>query len=170
MFRDRASAASTPARLALSLQRPEVTMAPTRSDIKELLETWSAAIRTKDTERLMSLYAPGIVYFDVTPPLQHKGRDAVRENFIRWFDRFSGDIDIQIHDLHISMSGSLATALMLHRTSGVHKNGQRVDYWVRATVSCQRLDGQWRITHEHVSLPLESGLVNPEFLESGRGA
>ena len=145
-------------------------MAPSRSDIKELLEAWSAAIRTKDIERLMSLYAPGIVYFDVTPPLQHKGRDAVRQNFERWFERFSGDIGMQIHDLHISMSGSLATALMLHRTTGLQENGQRVDYWVRATVSCQRLDGAWRITHEHVSLPIESGLLNQEILESRRGA
>jgi uncharacterized protein (TIGR02246 family) len=145
-------------------------MAPTRSDIKELLEDWSAAIRTKDIDRLMTYYAPGIVYFDVTPPLQHKGRDAVRENFARWFDQFSGDIGIQIHDLHISMSGSLATALMLHRTSGLHKGGRRVDHWVRVTVSCQRLDGQWRITHEHASLPIDSGLLNPEILESRRGA
>jgi uncharacterized protein (TIGR02246 family) len=145
-------------------------MAPTRSDIKALLEAWSAAIRVKDIDRLISLYAPGIVYFDVTPPLQHKGRDAVRQNFERWFERFDGDIGMQIHDLHISMSGSLATALMLHHTSGMHKNGQRVDYWVRATVSCQRLDGEWRITHEHVSLPMESGLLNHEILESRRGA
>ena len=77
---------------------------------------------------------------------------------------------MQIHDLHISMSGSLATALMLHRTTGLQENGQRVDYWVRATVSCQRLDGAWRITHEHVSLPIESGLLNQEILESRRGA
>jgi ketosteroid isomerase-like protein len=140
---------------AISSGPGDVGMAPTRSEIKTLLDAWLEAVRRKDIERLLALYAPGIVYFDVVPPLQIKGLDAVRRNFMRWFNLWNGDIDAEIDDLHISQSGSLATAVMLYRVRGTLKPGLDVDYWVRATVSCQRLDQGWRITHEHVSLPID---------------
>ncbi|WP_281412362.1 hypothetical protein [Rhizobium laguerreae] len=34
----------------------------------------------------MSLYSPEIVYFDVVPPLRFIGSEAVRSNFVRWFN------------------------------------------------------------------------------------
>ena len=76
-------------------------MAPTRAEIKTLLDAWVEAVRRKDLERLMSLYAPGIVYFDVVAPLQIKGIQAVRRNFMRWFNLWDGDIGAEIRDLHI---------------------------------------------------------------------
>jgi hypothetical protein len=53
-------------------------MATTQSEVRALLDSWSEAIRTKDIDRLMALYAPDIVYFDVvplstTPDLLHSG-------------------------------------------------------------------------------------------------
>jgi ketosteroid isomerase-like protein len=38
------------------------------SEIRTLIESRSEAIRMKDIDRLMSLYSPGIVYFDAVPP------------------------------------------------------------------------------------------------------
>jgi ketosteroid isomerase-like protein len=130
-------------------------MASTPSEVRALLESWSEAIRTKDIDRLMSLYSPDIVYFDVVPPLQYTGSAAVRGNFLRWFDGFKSSIGQEIRDLNISVSGDIAVANMLHRTSGTLKDGREVGYWVRATVCCQRSDHRWLITHEHVSLPVD---------------
>ena len=42
-------------------------MAKTHSEISALLDSQSEAIRIKDIDRLMSLYSPDIVYFDVVP-------------------------------------------------------------------------------------------------------
>ena len=39
----------------------------TQAEVKALLDRWSEACRTKDIDRLMSLYAPDITYFDVVP-------------------------------------------------------------------------------------------------------
>ena len=30
-----------------------------------------------------------------------------------------------------------------------------VGFWVRATDGCRRSDDEWRITHEHISLPVD---------------
>ncbi len=130
-------------------------MASPDAEVSALLDRWSEAVRIKDIARLMALYAPDIVYFDVVPPLHYTGSAAVRRNFLRWFDAWNGAIGVEIRDLHVLASGDVAFAHMLHRTSGTLKNGREVGYWVRVTVCCQRSEHVWLIAHEHVSLPVD---------------
>lgn len=130
-------------------------MTSTPPELKALLDDWSEAIRLKDIDRLMAVYSPDIVYFDVVPPLQIRGTDAVRRNFLRWFEGWKSPIAVEIRDFAIFGSEDAATAFMLWRTSGTLKDGREVGYWIRATVGCQRSERGWRIAHEHVSLPVD---------------
>ena len=132
-------------------------MASTESDVAALLDSRSAAIRAKDIDRLMSLFAPDIVYFDVVPPLRYAGAAALRSRFTHWFDRWEGPIGQEVGDLTVSASGGLALAHMLVRASGTLTGGREVGYWVRTTDCVQRSAGRWLITHEHVSLPVDMG-------------
>jgi ketosteroid isomerase-like protein len=43
---------------------------------------------------------------------------------------------------------------MLIRASGTLSGGAKVDYWVRVTNAFRRSGAEWKITHEHVSLPV----------------
>jgi uncharacterized protein (TIGR02246 family) len=137
-------------------------MNSTQSEVSALLESWSEAIRIKDIERLMALYAPDIVYFDVVPPLHYTGSASVRRNFLRWFDAWKSAIGQEIRDIQIVTSGDIAVAHTLIRASGTLKNGREVGYWVRATICCLRSEDRWVIRHEHVSLPMD--------MASGRAA
>jgi uncharacterized protein (TIGR02246 family) len=139
----------------ISPHRWEDALASIGSEVQALLAEWSEAIRAKDIDRLMALYAPDIVYFDVVPPLQCTGSAAVRRNFLRWFDAWETDIGVDIRDMQIVAGPDVAVAFLLHHTSGTLKNGREVGYWVRATVCCQQSDHRWVIAHEHVSLPVD---------------
>ena len=130
-------------------------MASSESEVRALLDKRSEAMAMKDIDRLMALYSPDVVYFDVAPPLQYAGSAALRGRFLHWFDGFQGSIGQEIHDLRISVSGDLAVTCMLIRASGTLQNGREVERWVRATSSCHRSDRGWLITHEHVSLPVD---------------
>jgi ketosteroid isomerase-like protein len=90
-----------------------------------------------------------------TPPEACATRNP--RNFERWFAEYEGDIELETHDLSIAVNGDVAFAHMLHPDSGTRRNGQDVEVWVRSTVCAQRIDGQWLITHEHISFP-----INPE--------
>jgi ketosteroid isomerase-like protein len=136
-------------------QRPENAMASTESEVRTLLESWSEAAGMKDIDRLMALYSPDIVYFDVVPPLRFSGSAEVRANFLRWFDGFKSSIGQELRDPQIVVSGDLAAAYMLIRASGTLKDGREVAYWVRATVFCKKSNDRWLIAHEHVSLPFD---------------
>ena len=132
-------------------------MASTQSEVRTLLDSRSEAIRMKDIDRLLSLYSPDIVYFDIVPPLRYAGSAALRGRFSDWFDRWESAIGQEIHDLDISAGGDIAAAHMLIRASGTLKDGREVGYWVRTTNSCRLSDHGWLITHEHVSLPVDLG-------------
>ncbi|MFC4012002.1 YybH family protein [Nonomuraea purpurea] len=123
------------------------------SDIRAILDSRVDACRAKDVDRLMSLYSPDIVYFDVVPPLQFVGSAEVRGNFIRWFSEYEGPIGLETHELNIAMSGDVAFVHMLHLDSGTRNNGIDGEVWIRSTVCCRRSHGTWLITHEHISMP-----------------
>jgi uncharacterized protein (TIGR02246 family) len=130
-------------------------MTATESEVRELLDRWSGATRDKDIDRLMSLYAHDSVYFDIVPPLRFTGPAEIRRNFLRWFDTWQSSIGVELREVNILVSGDVAGAFMLHRTSGTLKGGREVDYWVRATVCSQRSDRGWLIKHEHISVPVD---------------
>jgi ketosteroid isomerase-like protein len=134
----------------------EDTMDSTQSEVRALLNSQSEAMQIKDIDRLMSLYSPDILYFDVIPPLQYAGAAALRGRFLQWFDGWKGSIGMEIRNLNILASGDIAVAHWLSRASGTLKNGHEVGSWVRATSCCQRSNHRWLITHEHVSWPVDS--------------
>jgi ketosteroid isomerase-like protein len=128
-------------------------MASNDSEVRALLDSRVDACWAKDIDRLMSLYSPDIVYYDVVPPLQYAGSANVRSNFIRWFNEYDGPIGLETHDLEITTSADVAFAHMLHLASGQPNNGNNNAIWVRSTVCCRKSSGKWLITHEHISIP-----------------
>jgi ketosteroid isomerase-like protein len=139
----------------VAVPRMEDAMASMQSEVRALLESQSEAMRAKDIDRLMALYSPDVIYFDVVPPLQYAGVVELRGRFLQWFDGWKGSIGMEIRDLNIVGSGDIAVAHWFSRASGTLKNGDEVGSWVRATSCCQRSNHKWLITHEHVSWPVD---------------
>ena len=63
---------------------------------------------------------------------------------------------------NVAVSGDVAFAHMLHLDTGTMKDGSERSILLRSTVCCQRIADDWRITHEHISAPLDpSGQAHP---------
>lgn len=137
-----------------------------QTEVRALLDSRSEAAGLKDLDRLMSLYSPDIVYFDIVPPLRYTGAAALRARFADWFQRWTGPIGQELHEVTIVGGGDVAAASMLIRASGTLTTGRDVDYWVRTSNAFTRGDGGWLIAHEHVSLPvdLQSGSAVVDLL------
>jgi ketosteroid isomerase-like protein len=127
----------------------------TQSEVSARLESQADAMRRKDLDGLMSLYAPDVAYFDTVPPLQYTGSAELRARFLRWFDGWEGSFEMDIRDTHIVASGDLAVAYRFSRARGTLTDGQKAGSWVRATSCFQRSVHGWLITHEHVSWPVD---------------
>ena len=125
------------------------------ADIRQRIDRLVEAIRAMDLESAMSIYAADVVSFDVAPPLQHLGAEAKRKNWIDVFATYQRPLGYEIRDLTITLGDDVAFGHSLNRISGTLKNGNRTNVWVRATTCYRKIDGNWLITHDHVSVPLD---------------
>jgi ketosteroid isomerase-like protein len=126
------------------------------AEIRELIGEQAIAMQARDAERLLTArYAPEIVKFDLAPPLQHTGPELLDVSRLQsWFAGFDGPIDYEIRDLTVTAGEDVAFAHSLNRLSTTpHGATEKFDLWFRATVCLRKIDGAWRITHEHNSTP-----------------
>ena len=123
------------------------------NQIRALLDDWANAVRAKDIERVVSHYAANVVSFDLAPPLEYRGSEAIRKSLEGWFPTFRGAVGYEIHKLDVTVGDEVAFSRSLNHITGRRTSDEETDVWVRATVCYQRRSGKWLITHEHVSVP-----------------
>jgi len=132
--------------------------------IRRRVEGLAKAVGEKDLDGVMPFYAPNIVSFDIGPPLRYAGTDDKRRAWQDVFATYTGTLSYEIGELNVTTDGSLAFVHGVNHVKGPLANGHVTDMWVRWTACFRRIDGVWRIVHDHVSVPadLEQGraLVN----------
>ena len=127
------------------------------AEIKALYNRWAKAFEARDIDGIMSVYAPGdsVVGYDIAPPLQYKGKDAYREDYIEFLDQYNGPIHVEYRDMRIVSSGDVGFLHALEKISGKLKSGQQSEFWLRATSGVEKIGGHWLIVHDHVSVPTD---------------
>jgi uncharacterized protein (TIGR02246 family) len=123
--------------------------------IRKLIDDWVKALREKDLNGMLSDYAPEVRSFDMLPPLENAGADEIRQRTKEWLASYQGPIECEVRDLHITAGEDVAFCHSLNRFSGTKKDGSSSNMWVRMTLGCRRVDGRWKVTHEHVSMPFD---------------
>ena len=116
--------------------------------IRAMLADRATAMRGRDAERFVAHYAPQVVKFDLPPPLLLIAPEASDPEALRAFfgsHPGSGPIGYEIHDLAVTVGGDVAFCHSLNYLAGA--------LWFRSTIGLRKLDGEWRITHEHNSTP-----------------
>lgn len=123
--------------------------------ISELKEKMSAAIRAKDVDGAIAPFAEQSVMFVLAPPLRFTtGVNAPGANGVReWLDSFSGAIGYEFRELEITVGGDAAFCHSLDHLTGKRINGEETDVWLRETLGLRKIAGEWRITHQHQSVP-----------------
>ena len=123
--------------------------------LKRVLEGGVEAIRDKNIEGVMSIYAQEVVSFDIVPPLRYVGADAFRKAWEAVFSSFQGPIGYELHDPTITVGDDVAFTFSLNRISGTMNNGQRTDLWLRWTACWRKINGKWLIVHHQNSVPVD---------------
>ena len=124
-------------------------------ELRQVVLERVAAVRAKDPKPLAARQASNVVTFDVLPPLHSHGSKAVEEKTRAWFDSYAGEIGYEVRDLDIAADGDVGFCSFVYHVSGTLVSGDGVDMWVRATLGCRRIDGEWFITHDHESVPFD---------------
>lgn len=123
--------------------------------IRRRIDELTEAVRAADVDRVMSSYAPGLVTFDIVPPLQKLGADGKRRNWMDVFVTYQSPLGYEVRDLAITVGDEVAFAHSLNRIHGALKDGTKIDQWVRWTAGLRKIEGDWLIVHDHVSVPTD---------------
>src|SRR5262249_32811446 len=121
--------------------------------LRQLVDRWAESLRSKDAKEVMSHYAPDVVAFDLAPPLQYRGADTRRKNWEAWCSTFRGPIVYEIRELCLAAGGDVDSGHRFNRSNGSRTDDEKTDVWVRVTFCCRKIDGKWKIVHEHQSVP-----------------
>jgi PhnB protein len=120
------------------------------AEVQAVIEDWADAIRTKDAARVVAHGTADFVQFSLAPPLI---TDTNVEGLTQWFATWRGAIDYSLHDLRITAGDDVAFAHSLNRMRGTHTSGEATDLWFRHTLCLRKVGGDWKIAHEHESVP-----------------
>jgi len=121
--------------------------------IRALIERWSQAVRDQNRAGIRANHDSDILLFDVPPPFLSRGLEAYMatwETFFSWSER---PVIFAFHDVKVTSGQDVAFATALGKCAGVGPSGAREPLEFRLTMGLRKIDGSWRILHEHHSLP-----------------
>ena len=130
----------------------------TRSDlpaIRAVIDAIMKAVRTNDVEAFLRHCASDLVVFDMIPPLEKKGTEALRHSWAIAMGSLEGPIEYEIDHLDIAIGGDIALSRSLAHYGGTTKDGRRILNHLRSTLGFRKIGGQWKLIHQHVSVPFD---------------
>jgi uncharacterized protein (TIGR02246 family) len=124
-------------------------------EIQELIDRWAKAVRDGDAAGIRADHDSEMLMFDVPPPLLSRGLDeymATWERFLAWSEK---PVAFDFHDVKVTAGAEVAFATAIGRCAGTDPGGKLEKLEFRLTMGLRKVDGRWRVMHEHHSLPAE---------------
>ena len=130
----------------------------------EMLDSYAAAVRAKDVDAFVGLYADDVRNFDLWSEWSYDGKEALRGMVAEWFGSLDDDEVVAVSfDEVRSQSGDDVVAVSAFTTfAAVSPDGEELRSMNNRLTWVLRkdADGAWKIAHEHTSAPAgEEGKV-----------
>lgn len=140
------------------------TAVSTETEIRHAIEARDHAIGSRDVDQILDFYAEDLVYFDCIPPFQARGRESLRKGWEGCFPHMPEGFGIVSEDLHVFAGGDTAAAHWFWRFVNLPVDNPAGQSLIRATAIFQRINGDWKIVHEHGSVPFDPYTNQAVFL------
>jgi uncharacterized protein (TIGR02246 family) len=123
------------------------------AEIRSLIERWARAVRDEDRAAIRADHDAKILMFDVPPPFLSRGIDAYMATWDTFYAYAEKPVAFAFHDVEVTCGGDVAFATAVGRCVTTDASGAREPLEFRLTMGLRKLDGRWRVVHEHHSLP-----------------
>jgi uncharacterized protein (TIGR02246 family) len=122
-------------------------------EIRELIARWSKAVRDKDRSGISADHDENILMFDVPPPFLSRGLDAYMATWETFFSGTATSVVFDFDDVEITAGKDVAFATAIGRCVTIERSGEEANLKFRLTMGLRKVNGRWRIVHEHHSVP-----------------
>ena len=125
------------------------------AEIRALIEAWADAVRRHDLPAILAHHYDDIIMFDVPPPLQSHGMAEYKKTWDLFFAYHQAGQAFDIEELRIWGDDTVAFAVAIMRCGSATDSGpsEPGGLQFRLTIGLRKVDGGWRIQHEHHSVP-----------------
>ena len=117
------------------------------------------------TQQTMEYYDPTdeVTVFDMGGPTpEYAGQKAVRADLDKNFAGLK-NIKVQFIELKVTTDGKLALARSIQSFTATRSNGKPIDVTFRQTDFLHKVNGQWKILHQHISVPIDMATGKAEL-------
>jgi uncharacterized protein (TIGR02246 family) len=121
--------------------------------IRTLIDRWAGAVRKENLAAIRADHDSDILMFDVPPPFLSRGIDAYMATWQLFFANVEKPVTFNFEDVEITAGSDVAFATAKGRCVNIDRTGKREPLDFRLTLGLKKIDGKWRIMHEHHSLP-----------------
>lgn len=121
--------------------------------IRALIERWAEAVRREDLTAIRADHDPDILMFDVPPPFLSRGLDSYMATWRLFFSSVEKPVSFSFEDIEVTAGSDVAFATAKGRCVNIDRAGKREPLEFRLTMGLRKIDGKWRVMHEHHSLP-----------------
>jgi uncharacterized protein (TIGR02246 family) len=127
--------------------------------VRAVFDRWAQAVRDEDLEGIRANHDPNMLMFDVPPPFVSRGIEEYMATWQTFFQWQAKPVMFEFRDVTITAGSDVAFATAIGRC-GDTSSGQRVELDFRLTVGFRKQDGEWRVMHEHHSIPATDANVS----------
>jgi uncharacterized protein (TIGR02246 family) len=125
--------------------------------VEEMLAAYAAAVRAKDVDAFVGLYADDVRTFDLWGVWSYDGKSALHDMVAEWFGSLPDDevVAVKFDDVRTETGDDVGAVSAFTTFAAVSQDGtelrsmnNRLTWMLRKDA-----DGAWKIAHEHTSAP-----------------
>jgi uncharacterized protein (TIGR02246 family) len=123
--------------------------------IRALIQRWAEAVRREDLTAIRADHDPNVLMFDVPPPFSSRGLDAYMATWRLFFSGVEKPVSFSFEEIEVTAGSDVAFATAKGKCVNIDRAGRREPLQFRLTMGLRKIDGKWRVMHEHHSLPAQ---------------
>jgi uncharacterized protein (TIGR02246 family) len=122
-------------------------------EIKALIDQWAKAVREENRAAIRTDHDDNILMFDVPPPFLSQGLDAYMATWETSFAHVTKPVAFDFTEVKVTAGNDVAFATAIGHCINIDSTGKPEPLDFRLTMGLRKINGRWRILHEHHSLP-----------------
>ncbi|SDG73390.1 conserved hypothetical protein [Planococcus glaciei] len=126
--------------------------------VQDLVANYTEAVYEGDAEKFLSAYAPDVCIFDCFEQWEYTGIEAWRAFVTEWFsgmEQEGAKLRAEVESQGAKEYGDSAHVHCIISFAALDQSGKQLRKTKnRFTFVLEKVDGSWRIVHEHSSVPV----------------
>ena len=122
-------------------------------EIQQFLAHWDEVICQLNIQNIAELCAADVCFFDVSCEMQ--GLMAYQKMWERYQNYFREGLKVYRRDLVIHADSTLAFVHCYSKIDNLNGIATPSITWCRTTIALRKIQSQWKIVHQHISVPVD---------------